>query len=259
MIGLCRRVRGRLEPLSASALGFEDVMPLAGMFHMFLALNAARNSDGAAQRTFGWSRPADTGRPQAAARCGPRLVVRHCPICGHVTHQRLVEIGRDYLTYWCSECVIPHDVERTGDDKVGCLMKLGELIQPQSVLTGVRVGSKREALRLLARQAASRTGQPERAILDALVDRERLGSTGVGSGIAVPHARLPGLDSLCAVFLKLDRAIEFDAVDERPVSRRKRRGLIICGPSAGSAGCCAMTMSVRRCAAPPTWPNCTHF
>ncbi|SEH41099.1 PTS IIA-like nitrogen-regulatory protein PtsN [Magnetospirillum fulvum] len=97
------------------------------------------------------------------------------------------------------------------------LMKIGDLIQPQSVLTGVRVGCKREALGLLARQAASRTGQPERAILNALVDRERLGSTGVGSGIAVPHARLPGLDSLCAVFLKLDRAIDFDAIDEQPV------------------------------------------
>ena len=96
-------------------------------------------------------------------------------------------------------------------------MEIRDLIQPQSVLAGVRVSSKTEALSVLARQAASRTGQPERVILDALVERERLGSTGVGSGIAVPHARLPGLDSLCAVFLRLDRPIDFEAVDERPV------------------------------------------
>jgi len=96
-------------------------------------------------------------------------------------------------------------------------MDVRDLIQPQSILTGMRVGSKKEALALLARQAAGITGQPERTILDALVERERLGSTGVGSGIAVPHARLAGLDSLCAIFLRLDRPIDFDAVDERPV------------------------------------------
>lgn len=96
-------------------------------------------------------------------------------------------------------------------------MEISELLQPQSVLAGVRVTSKTEALTVLARQAASRTGQPERVILDALMERERLGSTGVGSGIAVPHARLPGLDGLCAVFLRLDRPIDFEAVDERPV------------------------------------------
>lgn len=96
-------------------------------------------------------------------------------------------------------------------------MDVRDLISPQSVLTGTKVGSKKEALALLARHAASTTGQPERVILDALVERERLGSTGVGSGIAVPHARLSGLDHLCAVFLRLDRAIDFEAVDERPV------------------------------------------
>ena len=96
-------------------------------------------------------------------------------------------------------------------------MEIRDLIQPQSVLAGLRVTAKTEVLSVLARQAASRTGQPERVILDALVERERLGSTGVGSGIAVPHARLSGLDGLCAVFLRLDRPIDFEAVDERPV------------------------------------------
>ena len=96
-------------------------------------------------------------------------------------------------------------------------MEIDDLIQPQSVLTGIRPGSKQEMLTLLAREAASRTGQAERVIFDALEEREHLGSTGVGAGIAVPHARLPGLDRLCAVFVRLDRPIDFEAVDERPV------------------------------------------
>ena len=58
-------------------------------------------------------------------------------------------------------------------------MEISDLLQPQSVLAGVRVASKKEALSVLARQAASRTGQPERAILDALVERERLGLRGL--------------------------------------------------------------------------------
>jgi len=70
---------------------------------------------------------------------------------------------------------------------------------------------------VLAREAASRTGLHERLIFDALLQRERLGTTGVGAGIAVPHARLPGLEKMCAVFIRLDRAVDFDSVDERPV------------------------------------------
>lgn len=158
-----------------------------------------------------------------------RMFVRRCPNCGHDTSQRIIERGRGYVTFWCSECIIPHDVEQVAaipgaldpwmanEDMAGGPMEISDLLQPQSVLAGVRVASKKEALSVLARQAAGRTGQPERAILDALVERERLGSTGVGSGIAVPHARLPGLSHICAVFVRLDRPIDFEAVDERPV------------------------------------------
>ena len=164
--------------------------------------------------------PASISMPQTAARA----LTRACPICGHQTRQRVIEIGLGYVTYWCSQCCIPHDVAQAGG-KIGEFieglaedsMAIDDLLTPQSVLTGVRVASKSEALTLLARQAASRTGQPERDIFDALVERERLGSTGVGAGIAVPHARLSGLERLCGVFLRLDRAIDFDSVDDRPV------------------------------------------
>jgi nitrogen PTS system EIIA component len=172
------------------------------------------------------------GQSQAATATPPdrRIFLRRCPICGFETSQRIIERGRGYLTYWCSECIIPHDVEQAAaipgaldarggasEHMAGGQMEISELLQPQSVLVGVRVSSKKEALSMLAHQAASRTGQPERVILDALVERERLGSTGIGSGIAVPHARLPGLDGLCAVFLRLDRPIDFEAVDDWPV------------------------------------------
>ena len=178
---------------------------------------------------FGRSKAASALRSATAPQRDTRIFVRRCPNCGHNTGQRIIERGRGYITYWCQECIIPHDVEQVAaipgtldpwtasEDMAGGQMEISDLIEPQSVLTGVRVASKTEALTLLARQAASRTSQPERTILDALVERERLGTTGVGSGIAVPHARLSGLDSLCAVFLRLDRPIDFEAVDERPV------------------------------------------
>ncbi len=96
-------------------------------------------------------------------------------------------------------------------------MEMHDLIHPRAVLAGVRVASKAEALTLLARESADRTGLAQRMIFDALLERERLGSTGVGSGIAIPHARLAGLAKPCAVFLRLDRPIDFESIDERPV------------------------------------------
>lgn len=96
-------------------------------------------------------------------------------------------------------------------------MESDKLIEPHSVLTGVRVATKTAALLKLAQEAASRTGLHERGIFDALVERERLGSTGIGAGTAVPHARLSELDGLCVIFARLDRPIDFESVDEQPV------------------------------------------
>jgi PTS system nitrogen regulatory IIA component len=76
---------------------------------------------------------------------------------------------------------------------------------------------KSELLRRLAAEAASRLGRPEQEILDALEGRERLGSTALGRGIALPHARLPGLGSHLAILARLGRPIEFDARDGEPV------------------------------------------
>jgi len=96
-------------------------------------------------------------------------------------------------------------------------MDIIDLIQPEGVVAKLRVTSKKQALQELAKRAAELTGQPERAIFEVLVERERLGTTGVGNGIAIPHGKLPELDRLHGLFARLEKPIDFDAIDEQPV------------------------------------------
>jgi PTS system nitrogen regulatory IIA component len=96
-------------------------------------------------------------------------------------------------------------------------MEIADLITPDSVIASLRVANKKQALAEMARRGAQLTGLHERLILDALLERERLGSTGVGLGIAVPHGKLPGLGRLYGLFARLERPVEYDAVDDQPV------------------------------------------
>ncbi len=96
-------------------------------------------------------------------------------------------------------------------------MEIIDLIQPEGVVANLRASSKKQALQDLARRAADLTGQPERTIFEVLVERERLGTTGVGNGIAIPHGKLAGLDRLHGLFARLETPIDFDAIDEQPV------------------------------------------
>lgn len=96
-------------------------------------------------------------------------------------------------------------------------MEIADLITPQGVVAKLRVTSKKQALQELARRAADITGQPERAIFEVLIERERLGTTGVGNGIAIPHGKLAGLERLYGLFARLETPIDFDAIDEQPV------------------------------------------
>src|ERR1700756_3393605 len=96
-------------------------------------------------------------------------------------------------------------------------MEIADLITPGSVVAQLRVSNKRQALQELAKRAAALTGTPERTIYDVLIERERLGTTGIGMGIAIPHGRLRGLDRLCGIFARLERPIAFEAIDDRPV------------------------------------------
>ncbi|CAK0750345.1 phosphotransferase system enzyme IIA(Ntr) [uncultured Gammaproteobacteria bacterium] len=94
---------------------------------------------------------------------------------------------------------------------------MNELISPRGVLANLKAGSKKQALQELARRASELTGQNERAIFDVLLEREKLGTTGVGQGIAIPHGKLPSLDRVHGLFARLERPIDFDAIDEQPV------------------------------------------
>jgi PTS system nitrogen regulatory IIA component len=96
-------------------------------------------------------------------------------------------------------------------------MEIGDFTTVQSVVANMRVANKAQALKDLARRAAPATGLDEQIILTALLERERLGSTGIGKNIALPHARIHGLNRIYGFFARLDRPIDFDSVDEKPV------------------------------------------
>jgi len=96
-------------------------------------------------------------------------------------------------------------------------MEIDDLITPASVIASLRVTTKRQALQELARRAAAIARRDERAIFEVLWERERLGSTGIGNGIAIPHGKLANLDRLYGLFARLDKPIEFEAIDDRPV------------------------------------------
>jgi PTS system nitrogen regulatory IIA component len=96
-------------------------------------------------------------------------------------------------------------------------MEITDLIRPHAVVPNLRVTSKKQALQELSRRAADLIGVPERRIFDVLVERERLGTTGVGNGIAIPHGKLSELSELQALFARLETPIDFEAIDEQPV------------------------------------------
>jgi nitrogen PTS system EIIA component len=96
-------------------------------------------------------------------------------------------------------------------------MEITDLITPRSVVAQLRATTKKQALQELAKRASAMTGIQERAIYDVLIERERLGSTGIGMGVGIPHGKLPGLDKLYGIFARLDRPVPFDAIDDQPV------------------------------------------
>ena len=96
-------------------------------------------------------------------------------------------------------------------------MEITDLITPRSVVAQLRAANKRQALQELAKRAAAMTGISERAVYDVLTERERLGTTGIGMGIGIPHGKLPGLTRMYGIFARLERSIPFEAIDDQPV------------------------------------------
>jgi PTS system nitrogen regulatory IIA component len=96
-------------------------------------------------------------------------------------------------------------------------MPLLDFLDPQAVLPALRVNSKKQALQELAAHAARLTGLEAAAIYEALLQRERLGSTGIGEGIAIPHGKLPGLTRIFGLVARLEKPIDFEALDGQHV------------------------------------------
>ena len=96
-------------------------------------------------------------------------------------------------------------------------MALTDLLSPDAIFSALRVNGKKQALQEMSERAAQVSGLPAREIFDALLQRERLGSTGVGDGIAIPHGKLAKCNRIFGIFARLERAIDFEALDGLPV------------------------------------------
>ena len=96
-------------------------------------------------------------------------------------------------------------------------MDLSDLITPYGVIPSLKAANKKQVLQILSDRAADLTGLNSVDIYNILFQRERLGSTGVGSGIAIPHGKLPNLRHSVGVFARLEEPVDFDSIDEEPV------------------------------------------
>jgi PTS system nitrogen regulatory IIA component len=96
-------------------------------------------------------------------------------------------------------------------------MPLHDLITPSAIIPALKVNNKKQTIQEVAAKAAELTGESERAIAEILLQREKLGSTGIGNGIAIPHGKLPKLGRLFGLFARLERPVDFEALDGQPV------------------------------------------
>lgn len=96
-------------------------------------------------------------------------------------------------------------------------MEIVDLLAPEAVIPAMRAPSKKQLIQELSHHAARLTQIPERRIFETLFERERLGSTGMGQGIAIPHGRLQGLTKIVGLFARLEVPVAYDAVDDQPV------------------------------------------
>ncbi|AVA20114.1 PTS IIA-like nitrogen regulatory protein PtsN [Rhizobium sp. CB3171] len=96
-------------------------------------------------------------------------------------------------------------------------MALADLLHQDAIIPALRANSKKQLLQELAAKASKITGLPEREIFDVVLQRERLGSTGVGNGIAIPHGKLISIKSIIGIFARLEAPVDFEALDDQPV------------------------------------------
>jgi len=96
-------------------------------------------------------------------------------------------------------------------------MEIADLLSPDAVLAHVKATTKKQVLQEMAHKAAMLTQLPERRIFETLTEREKLGSTGMGQGIAIPHGRVAGVEKMTGLFAQLDHPVDFDSMDDQPV------------------------------------------
>jgi PTS system nitrogen regulatory IIA component len=96
-------------------------------------------------------------------------------------------------------------------------MPLSDLLAPNALFPSLKVGSKKQMLQELSAEAGKLIGVDERKIFEILLQRERLGSTGIGHGVAIPHGKLPKIERIFGLFARLEKPIDFEALDGEPV------------------------------------------
>lgn len=96
-------------------------------------------------------------------------------------------------------------------------MELDDFLAPAAVIADLRTPTKKQLLQQLSHRAAALVGLDERRLLDTVMERERLGSTGFGGGVAIPHGKVDGLDRVFGLFARLGTPIDYDALDRQPV------------------------------------------
>jgi PTS system nitrogen regulatory IIA component len=96
-------------------------------------------------------------------------------------------------------------------------MEIADLLSPDAVVSHLKAASKKQVLQEMANKAASLTGLSGRRIYETLAEREKLGSTGMGQGIAIPHGRVAGVEKMTGLFAQLDHPVDFDSMDDQPV------------------------------------------
>ncbi len=121
-------------------------------------------------------------------------------------------------------------------------MTLTDLITRDAIIPSLKAVSKKQALQELSEVAARQCGLPAREIFDALIQRERLGSTGIGNGIAIPHGKLAKVERIFGVFARVDKPIDFEALDSEPVDLIL---LLIAPESAGADHLKALARAAR--------------
>ena len=110
-------------------------------------------------------------------------------------------------------------------------MPLSDIVSPEGVLANLKARGKKQALQELSVTAGKLCGISPQRILEKLLEREKLGTTGVGQGVAIPHAKFAEAAKVTGVFARLDQPIDFDSVDERPVDLI----FLLIAPEEGSA------------------------